>query len=474
MPSKLLIIEPTRGSLVPAEIFAQACCESASWDTFAADNLHRFQAQLILADASSHEDKEGKAVLFFHWLRKNPVGIPIVAILPELATPELTSLVAEVADDFLLSPVRGNELALRIDRILGAESNAPERARQALGVELGLAQLVGRHPAFLQVVSQIPVFAKSDAPLLITGETGTGKELFAQALHSLSPRRNGAFIPVDCAALPEQLAENELFGHRRGAFTDAHTDQKGLAAMAEGGTLFLDEIDALSLPNQAKLLRLLQERCYRALGSDHFMRANVRIIAATNQCIETCVRQRRFREDLYFRLNVLRLRVCPLRDRLSDVQVLAKHFLNLECRAGRGERKVFSPAALRKLECYSWPGNVRELFSIVQRAVLCCTGRQILPEHILVQSIPLPARERGPDYNFREAKRHAVENFERSYIGELLTKHQGNVSRAARAAGKERRSFGRLVKKYGMTPRSTDSQTDSRRQSGAGLAQPVG
>src|SRR5258708_4475225 len=456
MPPKLLIIEPTTGSFVPGEIFVQACCELATWDTFAADTLHRSRAQLIVADASPREDK---AVLFFHWLRKNPVGIPIVAILPERAGPELTSLVAEVADDFRLSPVRGNELELRIDRILGDESSAPERAQQALGAELGLAQLVGRHPAFLHVVSQVPVFASSDAPLLITGETGTGKELFAQALHSLSPRRNGAFIPLDCAALPEQLAENELFGHRRGAFTDAHSDQKGLAAMAEGGTLFLDEIDALSLLNQAKLLRLLQERSYRALGSDHFMRDNVRIIAATNECIETCVRQRRFREDLYFRLNVLRLRLCPLRERPSDVPVLAKHFLNLEYSAGGVERKVFSPAALRKLECYSWPGNVRELFSIVQRAFLCCAGRQILPAHILVQSVPLPAQGTGSDQSFRKAKGHGLESFERSYVGELLAKHQGNVTRAAREAGKERRSFGRLVKKYGMTPGSAGSLT---------------
>jgi two-component system response regulator GlrR len=448
MTSKLLIIEPATGSLVPACIRAQGRCESTTWDSFPAEALHRSRAQLILAEASSREDK---AVSFFHWLIKNPVGIPVVAILREHPHPELSRMVAEVADDFLLLPLRAQELELRIERLLGSAPEAGQAARQALHTEFGLAQLVGRHPVFVQAVAQVPVFAASDAPVLITGETGTGKELFAHALHSLSRRRKGAFVPVDCAALPDQLAENELFGHRRGAFTDAHADQKGLVALAEGGTLFLDEIDSLSLSNQAKLLRLLQEGSYRALGSDHFASANVRIIAATNQCVESCVRQRRFREDLYFRLNALRLQLHPLRDRRSDVQILARHFLKLESGNSQGEHKIFSPAALRKLESYSWPGNVRELWNTVQRAFLCCSGRQILPEHILIASNPSDP-EAVAEKTFRSAKRIAVESFERNYVEDLLAKHRGNVTQAARAAGKDRRAFGRLVKKYGVTP----------------------
>jgi DNA-binding NtrC family response regulator len=272
--------------------------------------------------------------------------------------------------------------------------------------------------------------------------------LFAHAIHSLGRRRNGPFVPVDCGTLPDQLTENELFGHRRGAYTDAHSDQKGLAAIADGGTLFLDEIDALSPAGQAKLLRFLQEGTYRALGSERIARADVRVIAATNRPIEDAVRQRQFRNDLYFRINVLRLTLPPLRERRSDIAVLAQSFLEKEVCDGAGPR-TFSIPALRHLATHSWPGNVRELRNTVQRAVVGCKGRQILPEHI---SLAVGADQRGKDIpvgvSFRSAKQLAVERFEQSYIEELLQRFQGNITRAAREAGKERRAFGRLVKKY--------------------------
>src|SRR5262249_54573809 len=251
----------------------------------------------------------------------------------------------------------------------------------ALEDELAISQVVGDHPSFRRAVHQVRLFAPSEASVLITGETGTGKELFAHAIHTVSRVRGGPFIPVDCGALPENLAENELFGHRRGAFTDAYADQKGLAAMAEGGTLFLDEIDSLSSGNQAKLLRFLQERTYRALGSDRFSKAKVRVIAATNRDIEEAVRSKQFRSDLYFRLSVLRLNLPSLRQRQGDVLLLAEHFLENEC---EGKRKALSAAASRKLESHNWPGNVRELFNVIQRAVVSSTGRLIRPEDIIL------------------------------------------------------------------------------------------
>ena len=211
---------------------------------------------------------------------------------------------------------------------------------------------------------------------------GLVKSYSPHAIHSLTNRRNGPFIPLDCGTLPEQLAENELFGHRRGAFTDAHADQKGLAGMADGGTLFLDEIDALSLVNQSKLLRFLQEGTYRSLGSDRFSSADVRVIAASNRSLEECIEQQQFRRDLYFRLNVLRLHLPPLRERHSDVSLLATRFLQEECAAGKSEQKFFSRLALRKLESHNWPGNVRELLNTVQRAFVSCPGAQIMPNHI--------------------------------------------------------------------------------------------
>jgi DNA-binding NtrC family response regulator len=337
-------------------------------------------------------------------------------------------------------------------------------AQTLLASELCLAELVGRDAAFLRAVEQTPTFAATNAPVLITGETGTGKELFARAIHALSKRRHGPFIPVDCAGLPEQLAENELFGHSRGAFTDAHAPQRGLAALAEGGTLFLDEIDALSLANQAKLLRFLQEGTYRALGAESFTRADVRVIAATNRNIEDCVERREFRSDLYFRINVLRLHLPPLRERRGDIVLLARSFLASHSDKGEGARKVFSVAALRKLESYRWPGNLRELFNTVQRAFVTCPGREIFPRHV---ALPNDAKEPRGNAHFRTAKAEAISSFEKTYIAEVLAACGGNISRAAREAGKERRAFGRLVKKYGLRdPNSQHFSMDLRRASG--------
>ena len=445
MLRRFLILEHSKDNVPSYLPFlnAQASCEVRTWDSFCPPAMPDPHTHLILAHMSP---EAGKAMLFFERLQKNPISIPILAILPETTDEAVLQTVSRVADDFLLCPLREEELNLRIARILGTPFS--EALQYALGDELALAQLVGKHQSFQQSVEQVRLFSASEASVLLTGETGTGKELFAHAIHSLSNTRHGPFIPVDCAALPDHLAENELFGHRRGAFTDAHSDQKGLAGMAEGGTLFLDEVDSLSLSNQAKLLRFLQERSYRALGADRFTRANVRVIAATNRCIEQAVRQKEFRSDLYFRLSVLRLNLPSLRERHGDVSLLAKHFLENEC---AGKRKVLSPAAIHKLESYPWPGNVRELFNAVQRAFVFSPGRQILPEHISLAGEALEEAHGQPVHeNLRTAKQHMIVEFERRYIEELLAKHQGNVTRAAREAGKERRAFGRLVKKYGI------------------------
>jgi DNA-binding NtrC family response regulator len=386
-----------------------------------------------------------KTMFFFEWLEKNHLQTPILAILPESSADGVVGTAARVVDDFLLCPFREEELGLRLGKLLGTHPGISEDILHSIGNETALASIAGRHPSFQKAVEQALLFGRSDAAVLITGETGTGKELFAHAIHSLSGARDGPFIPVDCGAIPEHLAENELFGHRRGAFTDAHSDQKGLAAMAEGGTLFLDEIDSLSLANQAKLLRLLQEGSYRALGSDRFTKANVRIVAATNRCLEKAVREKEFRSDLYFRLSVLRMNLPPLRERHGDIPILAKHFLENGC--GRGKR--LSAAAMRKLESHSWPGNVRELFNVIQRAMVCSPERQILAEHILLSHEALDdAHTVSPHQNLKSAKRQMIELFEREYVEVMLRRHQGNVTRAACEAGKERRAFGRLVKKY--------------------------
>ncbi len=355
---------------------------------------------------------------------------------------------SEAVDDFVLWPVRIEEWRYRLARLLGPEGQDADSVRRRLNQEMGLAQLVGSDAAFLRTIERIPLMAQRDVPVLITGETGTGKELCARAIHHFSTRRNAPFIPVECGALPDHLFENELFGHARGAFTDARADQKGLAAMAEGGTLFLDEIDALSLTVQAKLLRFLEDGTYKPLGAGHFAHADVRLLAATNRDLDVCVREKQFRSDLYFRLNVLRLHLPRLPERHGDIAVLARHFLSSLCASTTGLRRTFSPAALRKLEGYDWPGNVRELFNVVQSAFVFSAGLQILPHQI---SLPALANVTDqPPTTFKEARTAAIGRFERHYVEELLRKHGGNISRAAREASKERRSFGRLVKKYGI------------------------
>jgi DNA-binding NtrC family response regulator len=379
------------------------------------------------------------------WLHDHPIATPTLAVLPEEAGPPLLRIVSESVDDFIVSPIRGAELRSRLDRVLGARHAEVAAVRQRLLEEIGLAQFVGSDSQFVKAIEQLPRFARSDVPVLITGETGTGKELCARAIHHLGRRQAGPFIAVDCGALPEHLFENELFGHNRGAFTDAHRDQRGLVAMADGGTLFLDEIDALSLTAQGKLLRFLQEHTFRPLGADRFQRADVNVIAATNRDLEACIRDRQFRADLYFRLNVLRLHLPPLRARRGDIALLANHFVETRRAATAAGPRALSAAAIRALSLYDWPGNVRELANVVQRAIVVCDGDRILPSHV---SLPQGASSQATPGYFRAARAAAVEAFERQYVEDLLRKHGGNVTQAARAAHKERRSFGRLLKKY--------------------------
>ncbi len=450
MPHKLLLVEPSSASIdtglsCAGQLVLDCVLERRTWEIFQPKVLDT-PADVILISAVPDPEP---LLCFFDWLRTHPMETPTVAILPERPDSPIFQTAFEMADDFILFPVRGGEISQRLMRILGPTTVNPEPPFRRLVAELGHSRMIGTHRSFLHALQQTASFATSCAPVLIEGETGTGKELFAHAIHSLSNRRLGPFVPVECGALPEQLAENELFGHSRGAFTDAYSDQKGLAGLAEGGTLFLDEVDTLSLSNQAKLLRFLQEGTYRALGSDQFKRGDVRVISATSQSLEECVQRREFRQDLYFRLHVLRLKLPPLRERCGDISLLGRHFLDALAAETKSERKLLSPAGLQKLEAYCWPGNVRELLNAIQRAFYLSPGKQILPCHIVLSSSK--EFEVSEVENFRVAKRRVLEKFEASYVEALLRRHNGNITRAAQDAGKERRTFGRLVKKYSLS-----------------------
>jgi two-component system response regulator GlrR len=382
----------------------------------------------------------------FQWLAKNPVGTPTLAVLPPDG--ELMNAAAAVVDDFIVAPLRQGELQNRVSKLLSdrPDDGSKLAAHEQLTQDLALTGLIGKHPAFERTIQQIPVVARYDSPVLITGETGTGKELCGRAVHHLSSRRHLPFIPVDCAALPEHLFENEMFGHARGAFTDAYRDQKGLVALAGSGTLFLDEIDSLSLTAQSKLLRLLQERSYRPVGSDRFIHTDVKIVAASNQDLESLVEQKQFRSDLFFRLNVLRLHLSPLRERRSDIALLAKYFLDTFAAEHGGPRKRLSPAAMRQLTAHDWPGNVRELGNVLHRAAAFSVGPHVQPD------LPAtPTADGGFNRNFREERARAVAAFEKQFLEDMLRSAAGNVTRAAQLAGKDRRVFGRLMKRHNIS-----------------------
>ena len=321
---------------------------------------------------------------------------------------------------------------------------ADDRPNESAGLEL----LRGEEPAFESVKAKILFAARSDVTVLVTGDTGTGKELTARAIHYLSDRSVKPFLPVNCGAIPADLFENELFGHHRGAFTDARSPQRGLVAEAEGGTLFLDEIDALPPANQVKILRFLEDRTFRPLGSPRGIQADVRLVVASNVDLQLKVQEGTFRGDLFYRLNVVRLHLPPLRERPGDIALLAEYFL---CRYGKSdERWRFSPEALEVLQAYGWPGNVRELENVVRHVVIMNAPKVVQPGDL---PLALPAVTEDPgDGSFRAAKARAVTQFERSYLQNLLQTHKGNITQASRAARQDRRTFRRLIQKYGLDP----------------------
>jgi two-component system response regulator GlrR len=315
--------------------------------------------------------------------------------------------------------------------------------------------LVGASPSFLEVVRLVPKLATCDATVLIQGETGTGKELFARAIHYLSARRDYPFIPVNCGAIPDNLLENEFFGHARGAFTDAKEKQAGLVANAEGGTLFFDEIECLSPKGQEVLLCFFQDQAHSPLGARQSVACNVRIIAASNADVIQLVKGGGFRQDLVYRLAIMSITIPPLRERPGDAILLANHFIRRFARQYGRPEKSLDPASAALFARHPWPGNVRELENLVHREFLLADGPQlsINPAALGLAPSQDPLALAMPvlfDLGFRQAKARMIAEFERAFLMQALAKSRGNVSAAARLVGKERRAFGKLLKKHGI------------------------
>jgi two-component system, NtrC family, response regulator GlrR len=365
-------------------------------------------------------------------------------------------LLKQGASEVITVPSRLQEV---IPRLLGLQPPAdhPLIPIEQLRASLGLEHIIGESPIFVQAINQIAPIARYEVSVLILGETGTGKEVFARAIHYRSPRATKPFVPVNCGAIPTDLLENEFFGHESGAFTSANSSRRGVIKEADGGTLFLDEVDSLPPLAQVKLLRFLQDGQFRPLGSAAVCSANVRVIAASNVHFADALASGRFRKDLYYRLNVLSLKLPPLREREEDIVLLARHFLAKYTEKFRTPVREFSPAALQKLLSYTWPGNVRELENVIQRAVIL-SGQSILPgEHILIGDA---IEDRPEQQNFQQLKAQAINQFEASYIRRLLLVYDGNITKAAAGAGKDRRAFWELMRKHRIPARPSSSPID--------------
>jgi DNA-binding NtrC family response regulator len=349
------------------------------------------------------------------------------------------------ASDFLLPPFRRSELLPRLMRQVRVRRRSDPLV-QKLKEDIGLKQMVGESPAFLDKVRSVPRFARCDASVLISGESGTGKELFARAIHYLSTRADRPFVPVNCGALPENLVESEIFGHKRGAFTGATSDQAGLIREAEGGTLFLDEIDCLTPQAQVKLLRFLEDGEFRSVGSQRILHANVRLVAAANADFSRIIRSGNFRQDLFYRLNVLTLKLPPLRERSGDILLLAYDFLEKQAAIARTRPKTLSLSALSRLLGHSWPGNVRELQNVLMRAVVLSDSDSIEISDLDLPDEGSPAEEQS----FRAMKSRVVWRFEHDFLSTILRAHKGNITRAASAVKKNRRAFWELLRKHNL------------------------
>lgn len=408
---------------------------------------------LVLPEKILPVDKIVKAIL------ATPNSHYLVIFFPPLT--DRFNPILNACSDCCHWPCDPLELAYRLDRLSSMHSNLLDLSKfDKESVAWKNLNLIGHSSIFLDTLLFINKASDCDAPVLIEGETGCGKEVAARAIHYLGRRKDFPFIPMNCGAIPDQLIENELFGHEKGAYTDAKQSQVGLTAQADGGTLFLDEIEALSTKGQVTLLRFIEDNVIRPLGAIKSRKVNVRIIAASNVCLSELVAQGLFRQDLLFRLNLLQLNLPPLRNRKTDVQALAEHFMQkYRCQYQQPDKR-FHPDTIAWMNAYHWPGNVRELENFVHRSFLLSNNPEIIQTGINKENAPSSSRrklfERRQNFkfdaSFNEAKNHAIDHFEQHYLSWLISSSKGNVTQAADIAKKERRALGKLLKKHHINP----------------------
>ncbi len=387
-------------------------------------------------------------------LRAHGVNVPVILLTAYGTVESAVAAMKQGAYDYILRPFDVEAVEVVVTRALAEERVQRENQFLREEVEKGWGEFIGRSAAMQQQYELIRQVAGSTTSVLITGETGTGKELAARAIHRASPRREALFVPINCAAIPAELLESELFGHTKGAFTGADKERMGKFEMADGGTVFLDEVTEMPVPLQAKLLRVLQENQIERLGSNRRATIDIRVIAATNQDVRRALRQGTLREDLFYRLNVFTITMPPLRDRLEDIPLLADHFIEKHGpRLGRGH-PILSAEALLRLQSYAWPGNVRELENVIERALVLSRGEQIEVQHLpreIVTATEIAALPEATPLSSSLSLIPAVERLERAFVIQALRQAADNKAKAARLLEISERAIWYKIKKYGLS-----------------------
>jgi two-component system response regulator GlrR len=391
--------------------------------------LQKEKIELVISDLRMDE-MDGLAL--FGEIQKRHTGLPVIILTAHGSIPDAVSATQQGVFSFLTKPVDKDALYKAIDEALAQQAPvSDDRWREAI---------VTRSPLMLRLLEQAHMVAQSDVSVLINGQSGTGKEMLAQAIHAASPRNGNPFVAINCGALPEQLLESELFGHAKGAFTGAVSARDGLFKTAGGGTLFLDEIGDMPQPLQVKLLRVLQERKVRPLGSDHDIEIDVRIISATHRDLPKAMEKKEFREDLFYRLNVVNLKIPALHQRTEDIPLLANHLLRQAAERHKPQIRSFSVDAMKRLMAASWPGNVRQLVNVIEQCV-ALSSSPVISDALVEQAL---SGENSALPTFAEARNQ----FELNYLRKLLQMTKGNVTNAARLAGRNRTEFYKLLSRH--------------------------
>jgi two-component system, NtrC family, response regulator GlrR len=396
---------------------------------------------LLVLDLKLDEEDGISLMEDIHQINPN---IPVIILTAYGTIKSAVNAMKKGAYGYLTKPFEGHELLLQIDNCLEKKRLSREvmTLRQLVKKKYGFDNIIGKSEKMKKVFEQVTLAAETDSNVYIEGKSGTGKELIAKTLHVASNRKDGPFIALNCAAIPDTLMESELFGYEKGAFTGANKDKKGLFAEASGGTFFLDEISEMSLSMQAKILRSLEEKEFYPVGGRQTVKVDARIIAASNKNLEQEIEKGRFREDLFYRIHVIPIKLPPLQERKEDIPILSRHFLQKFSKEMGKDINGFSLNAMQKLISYPWPGNIRELENTIECAV-AMTKRDIITQDFILQS-----QESNPEglISFKDAK----ENFEKNYLIQLFELTRGNVSKAAKLAGKYRADVYELIKKYNL------------------------